>query len=148
MMAPSRLIASKVKDRADFVAIVSRYTWLRRAGRQYFGRCPFHTERHPSFYIEPERKLWKCFGCGAGGDLFDFVMRAEDCNFSDSLWIVADFNSGVARDSAPRSGARFGVSEGASPLAAKRPGIHSQSSKQSRAQILAQLEATNRRLTS
>ena len=58
---------------------------LRKAGRQYVGLCPFHSERHPSFYVEPDRKLWNCFGCGLGGDVLSFVMRVEDCNFVSAL---------------------------------------------------------------
>ncbi|MGB7562294.1 MAG: CHC2 zinc finger domain-containing protein, partial [Candidatus Acidiferrales bacterium] len=68
----------EVKRRCNFVAIVSRYTKLHRAGRQFVGLCPFHAERTPSFYVDPQRKLFKCFGrCDAGGDVFDFIMRVE-----------------------------------------------------------------------
>lgn len=83
------LDAREVKQHADFLTIVFRYTQLRRAGRQYVGLCPFHWERHPSFYVEPERKIWKCFGCGAGGDVFAFVMRAESCDFARAVEIVS-----------------------------------------------------------
>jgi hypothetical protein len=119
---------------------------LRRAGRQYVGRCPFHSERHPSCYIEPEQKRWQCFGCQQGGDLFDFVMLAEDCTFSDALWIVADSSSGVARESGPRSGPRFRASVGAAPGPAKQGTPHSQLTHESRARIIAALEVTDRRL--
>lgn len=142
---PSKLDARELKTRADFVAIVSRYTRLRRAGRQYVGLCPFHSELRPSFYIEPERKLWKCFGCGAGGDLFAFVMLAEGCNFCDALRIVAVL-SGVASETGPRSGPRFRASVGASPPAAKRQSTNSQSGEYARTQILAALDATNQRM--
>jgi hypothetical protein len=80
-----RRYAEKIKQHADFLGIVSRYTRLRRAGRQYVGLCPFHSERHPSFYVEPDRKLWICFGCGLGGDVLSFVMRAECCGFVGAL---------------------------------------------------------------
>lgn len=137
--------ASEVKLRADFVVIASRYTRLRRAGRQFVGLCPFHSEQHPSFYVEPDRKIWKCFGCEAGGDLFAFVMRAEGCDFFDAVRIVAGL-SGVASESGPRSGPRFRASVGASPSAAKRQSINSQSTQDCRAQILAALDAANRLL--
>jgi hypothetical protein len=88
------LNARDVKSRADFFTIASRYMHLRRAGRQFVGLCPFHRERHPSCYVEPGQKIWKCFGCGAGGDLFNFVMRASRCDFPRALRIVADL-SGV-----------------------------------------------------
>src|SRR5712692_5088982 len=90
---PSPLVAREVKWQAEFVSIASRYMRLRRSGRQYVGLCPFHSERHPSFFVEPERKIWKCFGCDVGGDVFDFVMRVKGCDFSDALRIVAEFLS-------------------------------------------------------
>jgi hypothetical protein len=137
--------ARELKAHADFLVIASRYTRLRRAGRQYVGLCPFHSERHPSFYVEPKKKLWKCFGCGAGGDMFAFVMHVEGCDFLDALRIVATL-SGVASESGPRSGPRFRASVGASPGPAKQGTQHSQSTQKSRAQILVALSATDRRL--
>jgi CHC2 zinc finger len=109
------LDARDVKSRADFFAIASQYTRLRRSGRQFVGLCPFHSERHPSFYVHPEKKIFYCFGCGAGGDLFSFVMRAESCDFSDALRIVASWGSPRERASEARSRFRAGV--GAKPLA-------------------------------
>ena len=85
------LDARDVKGRADFVAVVSRYTRLRRAGRQFVGLCPFHREQHPSFYVRPEKKIFFCFGCGSGGDLFDFVICVERCAFRRAVEIVAAF---------------------------------------------------------
>jgi hypothetical protein len=87
---PVRSDSKEIKGRADFIDILSRYTRLRRAGRQYVGLCPFHSERHPSFYVEPDRKLWNCFGCGLGGDIFSFVMRAEGCSFAGALRFVTE----------------------------------------------------------
>jgi len=144
--SPFMLDARDLKAHADFVAIVSRYTRLRRAGRQYVGLCPFHSEQHPSFYVEPVRKIWKCFGCEAGGDLFAFVMRAEACEFRRALEIVAQRVQGGARESEPRSGERFRAGRGLPPPAAKRPGTNSQSAQALRAKLLANLEATTRRL--
>ncbi len=86
--------ARRVKQRCDFFAIASRYTRLRRAGRQYVALCPFHSERHPSFYVELSRKVFYCFGCGVGGDVFDFIMRAERCDFSRALELVEKFSNG------------------------------------------------------
>ncbi|GEM_PF-3811538 len=81
--------AREVKSRCNLVSIASRYTRLRRAGRQYVGLCPFHSERRPSFYVHPDKKIFHCFGCGAGGDVFDFVIQAERSDFPRSLAIVA-----------------------------------------------------------
>jgi len=102
---PSSLDARAIKSCADFFAIASRYTQLRRSGWQFRGLCPFHSERHPSFYIHPEKKLFYCFGCDVGGDLFDFVMKAESCDFRQALRIVVDFSSGGS-ERGPRSGPR------------------------------------------
>jgi CHC2 zinc finger len=139
------LDAREVKSRADFLTLASRYVRLRRAGRQYVCCCPFHVETNASCYIEPERKIWKCFGCQRGGDLFDFVMLAEDCTFSDALRVVVD-SSGIARESGPRSGPRVRASVGAAPDPAKQGTPHSQSLTSSLARILEPLEGTNRRL--
>jgi DNA primase len=119
------LDARTAKSRCDFIALVREYLpRLRPAGRQYRSLCPFHQERHPSFYVHP-RGVWHCFGCGAGGDVFDFIMRIETCNFCHALEIVARF-SGVARESEAReAGERFRARVGASPAAAKRPPLHS-----------------------
>jgi hypothetical protein len=116
---------------------------LRRAGRQYVGLCPFHRERHPSCYVHPEKQIWKCFGCGAGGDLLNFVMLAEHCDFFRALRIVSDFPSGGSE-----RGTRSGPSErrGLPPGHAKHGTPHSQLMQESRAQILSRLDATNRRL--
>ncbi len=106
------LEARGVKAWADFVGIVSRYTRLRRAGRQYVGLCPFHQERHPSFYVEPERKIWKCFGCGAGGDLFAFVMLKESLPFLEAVRWVENFSGGRRMRPAVFAGR---MSQGAKP---------------------------------
>src|SRR5580704_18304829 len=87
--SPVRFNVEDVKRHADFLRIVSHYTRLRRIGRQYLGLCPFHSERHPSFYVEADRKLWNCFGCSLGGDVLSFVMRAEGCNFINALQFLA-----------------------------------------------------------
>jgi CHC2 zinc finger len=135
------LDAHAVKSRADFLAIAGRYTRLRRAGRQYIGLCPFHQERHPSFYVDPARKIFFCFGCGAGGDVFDFVMQISSCDFRRALQIVA----GVARASEPRSGEHLGVSEGGEAPSARAAG--SSYSPDEHARLVARLDATERHLT-
>jgi len=130
----------------DLVELVEGYTRLRPCGRQFVGLCPLHSERHASFYVHPGKQVFKCFGCGAGGDVFEFLMRATGCDFRCALEIVAEL-TGVASESEPRSGERFRAGVGASPQDAKRPASYSQSSLESRARILAALDATNRRLS-
>jgi DNA primase len=81
----------KIRDAIDFVELVGARTELRRAGQQrYTGLCPFHEERSPSFGINPVEKLYYCFGCGEGGDLFKFVMETEGLDFQSALESLAD----------------------------------------------------------
>ncbi len=75
----------RVKDAADIVEIVSAYTDLRRAGDRYMGLCPFHEERSPSFSVNAQEKLYYCFGCEAGGDVFRFVQEKEGLGFPDAV---------------------------------------------------------------
>jgi DNA primase len=141
------MLARDLRASVDLAAFVSQFTRLHRAGRQLVGLCPIHRERHPSFYVHPQKQVFYCFGCGAGGDLFAFVMRATGCDFRHALQIVAEFSVGVARDSEPRSGSRFDAGVGAKPLSpAKRGAPNSQSTQDARARVLEALDATNRRL--
>lgn len=133
------LDSREVKRRASFVAIASRYMRLRQAGGQYRGLCPFHRESDPSLYIEPQRKIWKCFGCERGGDVFDFVMLTEGCSFAEAVRIV----SGIASGSERQSRELFDASErGAAPSARAAGWQHSPNSHTS---ILAALDATEKR---
>ncbi|MDA0989031.1 MAG: DNA primase [Chloroflexi bacterium] len=80
-----------VKARLDIVEVVSGYTSLTQAGRNLKARCPFHSERTPSFVVFPERGSWRCFGaCAEGGDAIRFVMKAENQSFSEALRTLAD----------------------------------------------------------
>ncbi len=79
-----------VRDAADMVAEVGRYTDLRQAGGQMMGLCPFHDESSPSFSVQPQDKLYHCFGCGVGGDIFEFVMEKEGLGFSEAVEALAD----------------------------------------------------------
>ncbi|HEY2160190.1 MAG TPA: DNA primase [Solirubrobacteraceae bacterium] len=80
----------RVRDAIDMIALVSARTELRRAGvDSYFGLCPFHQERTPSFHVRPDEKHYHCFGCQASGDPFDFVMETEGLDFKDALESLA-----------------------------------------------------------
>lgn len=79
-----------VRDAADMVAEVGRYTDLKRNGAQMMGLCPFHDERSPSFSVDPQDKLYHCFGCGVAGDVFGFVMEKEALGFSEAVEALAD----------------------------------------------------------
>jgi DNA primase len=81
----------RVRDAVDMFALISAKTELRRAGvDSYFGLCPFHSERTPSFHVRPDEKHYHCFGCQASGDPFDFVMETEGLDFTGALESLAD----------------------------------------------------------
>jgi DNA primase len=101
----------RVRDAIDFVEVVNARTELRKSGqRRYTGLCPFHDERTPSFGIDPVEKLYHCFGCGEGGDVFKFVMETEGLDFQSALESLAE-RAGVeieAEEEDPRAAARRG----------------------------------------
>ena len=81
---------AEVKRRVDLVEFIGRVTKLQKAGRNFRGLCPFHTEKTPSFYVFPDKGNWRCFGsCGEGGDLFSFVQKRENVDFRDALKTLA-----------------------------------------------------------
>lgn len=74
-----------IRERVDLVEFISRYTALKRSGRTFKGLCPFHNERTPSFHVDPDKGFWRCYGqCGIGGDIFAFVMKAENLTFPEA----------------------------------------------------------------
>ena len=75
----------EVKQKADIIDIVSRYVNLKKVGQNYRGLCPFHAERTPSFFVNPALGIFKCFGCGEGGDVIKFVQKIENISFREAL---------------------------------------------------------------
>ncbi len=85
-----RAFIDELIDRCNIVDVVSSYVKLKKAGANYLGLCPFHNEKTPSFTVSPEKQLYKCFGCGAGGNVIGFVMQIENLEFIDAVKKLAD----------------------------------------------------------
>lgn len=82
-------LTEQIRQANDIVDVVGSYVSVRRAGRVFKALCPFHNEKTPSFHINPEKQIFKCFGCGAGGDVFKFIQRRENVGFVEAKAILA-----------------------------------------------------------
>ena len=87
-------ILDEIRSRNDIVSTISQYMTLKRKGRNYFGLCPFHNEKSPSFSVSPDKQIFHCFGCGVGGDVINFVKKIENIGFLDSVRLLAE-KSGI-----------------------------------------------------
>ena len=94
MYYPEEVI-EEVRTRNDIVDIVSQYVNLKKKGANYFGLCPFHNEKSPSFSVSPGKQMYYCFGCGAGGNVITFVMEYENYTFVEAVKMLAD-RAGIA----------------------------------------------------
>lgn len=83
-------IIEEVRSRSDIVSVIGRYVHLKRAGSGYMGLCPFHSEKSPSFHVNPSRQMYKCFGCGVGGNVITFVMEYENFTFPEAVQMLAE----------------------------------------------------------
>ena len=90
MIRYSDEIIEEVRQNNDVVDIISQYVHLTRKGRNYFGLCPFHNEKSPSFSVSPDRQIFHCFGCGVGGNVYTFLMKIEGITFKESLEQLAE----------------------------------------------------------
>lgn len=86
----SEELIEEVRQSNDIVDVISQYMHLKRSGRNYFGLCPFHNEKSPSFAVSPDKQIFHCFGCGAGGNAISFVMKIEGCGFIEAVQMLAD----------------------------------------------------------
>lgn len=105
-------IVQQVRDATDIVEVVSEHVSLKKRGKSYFGLCPFHSEKTPSFHVDPARQFFHCFGCGAGGNVFTFLMQMDGLTFPESLRLLAD-RAGIVL---PRSGQEEGTHQEAESL--------------------------------
>ena len=83
-------LIDEIRNRNDIVDIISQYVVLKRSGRNFFGLCPFHKEKSPSFSVSPDKQIFHCFGCGVGGNVFHFISKIENISFRDALETLAD----------------------------------------------------------
>lgn len=88
-MAFDQSFLDELTARCDIVDVVSRYVQLKRSGANYFGLCPFHNEKSPSFSVSPDKQIFYCFGCGQGGGVISFIRRAEGLEFPDAVAFLA-----------------------------------------------------------
>ena len=82
-------IIEEVRSKNDIVDVISTYVKLQKKGSSYFGLCPFHNEKSPSFSVSRQKQMYYCFGCGAGGNVFTFIMEYENYSFVEALKFLA-----------------------------------------------------------
>lgn len=83
-------VLDEIRDRADIVDLIGEYVELKRSGSNYMGLCPFHSEKTPSFSVSPSKGIFKCFGCGEGGDVITFIMKRENLGFREAVEFLAE----------------------------------------------------------
>ena len=83
-------IIENVRQAADIYDVVSEYVTLKKRGRNFFGLCPFHNEKTPSFSINIDKQIYKCFGCGKGGGTINFIMDVEKLDFLDAVKFLGE----------------------------------------------------------
>ncbi len=110
MVGRSKDVTDEIRRRVGILEVVSSHVTLRRAGKSYKGLCPFHSEKTPSFTVDPEKGFFYCFGCHAGGDVFDFVMRIGSVSFSEARKELAE-RAGVVLEHTPAETERAGERE-------------------------------------
>ncbi len=103
----------EVRSAADIVDVVSDYVKLRRSGSGFTGLCPFHNEKTPSFHVTPRLGIYKCFGCGAGGDVFNFIMEMEGIGFTEAVKTLANkYGVFIPEEEEPEYDAQHHLREG------------------------------------
>ena len=90
MVRYSDELIEEIRSNNDIVDVISKYVTLKRSGRNFFGLCPFHKEKSPSFAVSPDKQIFHCFGCGAGGNVIHFISKIEGLDFKDTLELLAN----------------------------------------------------------
>lgn len=90
MVRYSEELIEEIRSSNDIVDVISKYVTLKRSGRNFFGLCPFHKEKSPSFAVSPDKQIFHCFGCGAGGNVIHFISKIEGLDFKDTLELLAN----------------------------------------------------------
>ena len=107
-------LIEEVRSRNDVVDVISGYVRLQKRGNTYFGLCPFHNEKTPSFSVSPGKQMYYCFGCGAGGNVFTFMMQYENFTFQEAMQSLAD-RAGIELPKQEMSAAPEGSRRSAEP---------------------------------
>ena len=94
MFYPDEII-EEVRNQNDIVDVISEYVKLQKKGANYFGLCPFHNEKSPSFSVSPGKQMYYCFGCGEGGNVISFVMKYENYSFIEAVQMLASSHGGA-----------------------------------------------------
>ena len=94
MVRYSDELIDEIKNKNDIVDVISQYVVLKRSGRNFFGLCPFHKEKSPSFSVSPDKQIFHCFGCGVGGNVIHFLSKIENLNFRETIEMLAE-KSGI-----------------------------------------------------
>ena len=90
MVRYSDELIDEIRSKNDIVDVISQYVILKRSGRSFFGLCPFHKEKSPSFSVSPDKQIFKCFGCGVGGNVIHFVSKIENISFKETIEELAE----------------------------------------------------------
>ncbi len=90
MVRYSEELIDEIRNKNDIVDVISQYVVLKRSGRNFFGLCPFHKEKSPSFSVSPDKQIFHCFGCGVGGNVFHFVSKIENLSFRETMETLAE----------------------------------------------------------
>ena len=109
-------VINQVRDRVDIAEVVGHHVSLTRAGQNLKGLCPFHQEKSPSFTVSPSRQIFHCFGCGAGGNVFTFLMRITGANFPETVRELGQKFGINVPDSGPSAGPQAAQASRLEPL--------------------------------